>query len=994
MNEILPIVGIGASAGGLEALDTFFTSMPTNNNMAFVVVMHLDPSHVSLLPELLQRQTKMDVVKITDCVRIEANRIYVIPPNKNLSIINRELRLEERSDLRIKLPIDYFFKMLAQDQGSNAICVILSGTGSDGSLGLQEIKAESGMVMVQSPLSAKYDSMPKNAIATGLADFILPPDEMPQCLIKYIKNIHPNDSSNENNTAISNNILHEILVLIRNQIGHDFSLYKKKTIYRRIERRMHVHQIKNIKDYLSFIQKDNHEITILFRDLLIGVTSFFRDKEAFDVLMNSIIPELLLKKPDNYTIRVWIPGCSSGQEAYSIAIALLECIEKSKSNINIQIFGTDIDEYAIDHARSGVYPDTIISEIGEKYCKKYFTKEGNKYRINKSLRDMLVFATQNLIKDPPFSKIDLICCRNLLIYFGPELQKNILPIFHYSLKDDGILFLGPSETTGQSNLYFEIIDKKWKLFKRKYKKKTTTSSLHFSDPMSSLKMNRINLPATTTQIEEFSALQLVEIILKQSHIAPCVIIDNQHNIIYVHGRLGDYLEPAEGRSSSNILDMARTPELKDILSHSIRKSLLQKNEIQKKSIITGNKEDKKFIDITIKPLPDFSGFKDLLMITFLENVQKKNTENNKETAKDSDLNDDNILRKELESTRENLQTTIEELETSNEELKSSNEELQSTNEELQSTNEELETSKEELQSLNEESVTVNAELQSHIDELSTANDDIKNLLDSTQIATVFLDTELKIRRYTPKMTDIINLLPSDVHRPIDHLSSSLQNIKLSDAAAIVLKTLEKIETEVRDDKNKFYRMRTLPYRTANNVIAGVVMSFEDITKIKDVEIELRESEQRYRSLFDHCPVTIIELDISELKNYIVNNQLISVAQLKSHLKSNKIMDNNIKNLIQVLNINESGLSLFNEPNKKKLLDSLPNIIINHDYIFNQIKIIIEECTNIIFTSKIHTSEKSITNCEITITIPKHVSNERALNSILVIIPETNGREEG
>ena len=987
MKENCPIVGIGASAGGLEALETLFRYMPDNSGMAFVVVMHLDPSHVSLLPELLQRQTKMDVIKIHSSEQVEANKVYVIPPNKNLQISDNVLELIQRPDLRTKLPIDSFLKTLAQDQGYNAACIILSGTGTDGTLGLKEIIAESGFALAQSTLSAKYDGMPRSAIATGLVNFILDPSEMPGQLIRHFKTSVMNRSNKVVDTEILTNILSKILLIIKNKTGHDFFLYKKKTIFRRIERRMQVHQIEHINDYLLLIEKDDQEVTTLFRDLLIGVTSFFRDKDAFNVLANNILPELLENKPNNYTVRVWIPGCSSGEEAYSVAIILQEYMTASAKNMNIQIFATDVDEYAIERARSGRYPEAIINDLGDKYCQRYFTKNDGYYHVKKSLREMVVFATQNLIQDPPFSKLDIICCRNLLIYFSPELQKNIFPIFHYSLKEEGILFLGPSETTGQSNNYFEIIDKKWKLFKRRSLLKNSTTGLHFTESLSPLKMEKTNTPSTTARITELSALQLVEIILKKNNVPPCVIIDSQMSIIYVHGRLGHYLEPAEGRLSNNILEMARTPALKEELSSAIRKAILHKKDVQKKSITVGMDDNKIFLDLTVKLLQEIANLKDLLMISFSERIHT--TPATVINTQSKPNNDTSILLKELENTRDDLQTTIEELETSNEELKSSNEELQSTNEELQSTNEELETSKEELQSLNEESVTVNAELQSHIDELSMANDDIRNLLDSTQVATVFLDTELKIRRYTPKMKDIIHLMPTDIHRPIAHLSSSLQNIKLTDVASAVLQTLDKSETEVCDDNNKFYRIRALPYRTANNVIAGVVISFEDITAIKETENALKDSEQRYKSLFDNCPFTVLEVDASGLVEYIDTHNLTTLEKLESHLKNKDLIKDNITDLLHVLNINDSGVLLFDGSDKKSLLKQLPNLIETHTFLLNHMQAIIEHKSNIIFTSKIHTFSQKTLECQVTITIPKIKKMSHSVNTILVMIPEAN-----
>lgn len=463
------IVGIGASAGGLEALEAFFKAMPDNSGISFVVIVHLDPHHASILPELLQRTTNLNVITITDDTKVKPNSVYVIPPNHNISILNGKLQLLNFPEPRTgNLPIDVFFSALAQDQGHNAVAIILSGTGSDGSQGLKEIKAENGLVIAQDELSAKYDGMPRNAIATEMVDFVLSPDKMPEKLIQYSRqNNHSELINVEGETNQLHNTLKQIILLIHRKTGHDFSLYKKNTLFRRIERRMYIHQLNNIDAYLGFLQNNEDEISILFKELLIGVTSFFRDKEAFDLLVSSILPAILEGKPDDYTIRIWVSACSTGEEAYSIAICVKEYLNSINRNLHIQIFATDIDEKAISIARSGLYAENALANVDDTIRDRYFFRENGQYRIIKGIREMLVFATQSLIKDPPFTKLDFISCRNVLIYFSAELQKKIFPIFHYSLNANGILFLGSSETTGQFNEYFEMLDKKWKFYKRK-----------------------------------------------------------------------------------------------------------------------------------------------------------------------------------------------------------------------------------------------------------------------------------------------------------------------------------------------------------------------------------------------------------------------------------------------------------------------------------------------------------------------------------------------
>jgi len=859
-----PIVALGASAGGLEAFETFFKAMPADSDIAFVLVAHLDPTHVSLLPELVQKRSRMKVHQVRDGMRVQRNNVYVIPPNKNLTILNGTLQLMDLTRPRgANLPIDSFFRSLAQDQGANAVCIILSGTGTDGTLGLKAIKGEIGMVMVQDEESAKYDGMPRSAISTGLADYVLPPAKMPEQLIKYSRHAFqkgaPKITSTEGNTP---NSLQKIYIILRTQTDHDFSLYKKNTICRRIERRMNVHQIDDIKDYARYLQESEREVDILFKELLIGVTNFFRDASAFEALRDEILPKLLADKPDDYTIRVWVAGCSSGEEAYSLAIILQECMMLMKRHFNVQIFGTDIDEDAINVARTGLYPGSILVDVSPERMKRYFTKEEDgQYRIKKTTREMVVFAPQNVIKDPPFTKLDILSCRNLLIYLGPELQKKLLPVFHYSLKPDGVMFLGSSESIGQSSDIFSVLDKKWKIFHKKATSLTAHPILDFPSAPVVLEQVEPDVPESIRKAEEISALQLVETILQQSHTPPCAIIDDASNVVYIHGKTGRFLEPAEGKISVNILEMAR-PGLKPGLASAIRKVAMHKQEIIQRDLQLEHNGGHLYLDLSVKPVLEQSMMRGLMMVMFEEKPKASKKDRSKPpiVATRPKGKSADELERELIYTKENLQTTIEELETSNEELKSTNEELQSTNEELQSTNEEMETSKEELQSLNEESATVNAELQSRIDELSQTNDDMKNLLDSTDIATLFLDADLCIRRFTPKATDIIPLAGTDSGRPIKHFATSLVDTDLSEYGMKVLKDLAVREIETKSKDGRFYSMKVRPYRTVSNLIDGVVITFEDVTTRKEDEVTLGVSEQLYRTLFDLANDSIVLID--------------------------------------------------------------------------------------------------------------------------------------
>jgi two-component system CheB/CheR fusion protein len=837
----LPIVGIGASAGGLEAFEAFFAAMPVDSGMAFILVPHLDPTHSSIMPELIQKRTRMRVLQIEDGMHVEPNTVYVVPPNQNLSILNATLQLMELHRPRgINLPIDSFFRALALDQGPNAVAIILSGTGSDGTLGVKAIKAETGMVMVQDQDSAKYDGMPRNAIATGVADYILSPAEMPAKLIKYLHHsVNTTAAAILEDDGRRSDTLQKICILLRTRTGHDFSQYKKNTILRRIERRMHVHQIDEVENYVTYLQKSEVELDILFRELLIGVTHFFRDPQAFEVLREKYLPELLGDKPDDYTLRVWVAGCSSGEEVYSIAILLQEVMEDLGRRINIQIFGTDIDEDSVNAARTGIFPASITSDVSDVRLQRWFFKEDNQYRVRKSIREMVVFAVQSIIKDPPFTKLDLTCCRNLLIYLGPELQKRVMSLFHYSLKPEGILFLGSSEAIGQAQDLFTVLDKKWKIYRRRPGLFAARRILEL--PPVPIRDNILpNNPESIRKVEELSAFQLIESILKEVDAPPCVIIDDASDIVYLHGRTGRYLEPVIGKVNVNILEMAR-PGLRVDLATAIRGAAAHNHEYVRKGVAIEHDTGHISIDLTVKPVKGYSALRGLMLVMFKEiplpEKSKGAITKGRKRAKNTAVE---ALEQELHHTRENLQITIEELETSNEELKSTNEELQSTNEELQSTNEELETSKEELQSLNEEAVTVNAELQGRIDELSQTNDDMKNLLDSTQIATIFLDLELCVRRFTPKAVDIIPLAGIDSGRPISHFATALIDTDLEEYAHEVLEDLNMQEREVRSKDGAHYRMRIRPYRTTNNVIDGAVITFEDITALKETQAALNE----------------------------------------------------------------------------------------------------------------------------------------------------------
>lgn len=845
------IVGVGASAGGLEALKGFFSNMPSDSNIAFVVIQHLDPKHKSIMGSLLSKFTNMSVMEVEDGMLIKPNGIYLNPPNTNMAILNRTIQLIGLEKTHsVNLPIDYFFRSLSQDQSENSICIILSGTGTDGTLGSKAIKAAGGMAMVQEEKQAQYDGMPRSAIDTGLIDYILPVEQMPVELIKFTQ--HPYIESPEKVGITKQkfqNYLQKIFILIRSQTGHDFSNYKQNTIRRRIERRLAVHQIDNIADYVRYIQQTPLEVEALFKDLLITVTNFFRDPESFEVIRKKIIPNLLKQSITDGTFRCWVPGCATGEEPFSIAMLLVEVLEETNQHLNIQIFATDIDEDAIEIARLGIYPDSIAADVSPERLKRFFIKEDNVYKIKKQIREMVIFATQNLIKDPPFSKLHLISCRNLLIYMDQVLQKQILPLFHYTLNPNGVLFLGSSESIGEFSDLFIPVDAKWKIFKRQgilFERDANYPHIPFRNPS-------VTFPKTFDKkiIRETDIRDLAHKIILDEFSPSCVLINEKYEILYFSGNTEKYLTPPIGEPSFNILKMARE-DLRYRISTALHKAIKQKVTVKSEGLQVKQNDNYLTVDLIIKPISETSERPGLVMLVFKDITLKKTKDINENDFSGETVENQRfvVLEQELQSTKEYLQTTIEELETSNEELKSTNEELQSTNEELQSTNEELETSKEELQSTNEELVTVNSELQNKVDELSQANNDINNLLASTEIGTIFLDNNLCIKRYTPAMTRIFNLIQSDIDRPISDITANIAYEKLFEDAKLVLETLTRREVEIQNKDKDWYSMRIAPYRTTENVIDGVVITFVDVTSVKKAEETVKKSEEEYRQIFN------------------------------------------------------------------------------------------------------------------------------------------------
>lgn len=863
------IVGIGASAGGLEAFKTFFTELPDAPGMAFVIVQHLDPTHKSLMVDLLKKYTKMQISEVKNHTEVVKDHVYIIPPNKDMAIFNGILHLMEPSLPRgFRKPIDFFQRSLANDQGLRAVGIILSGTGTEGTMGLKDIKGHGGLTIVQDPETAQYDGMPRSAITAGVQDFILPIKEIPKLLIKYSKNRNLKPIEKPVEAVKNKDLLEKIFILLRNETGCNFGDYKDSTVIRRVEKRMAINQITKLEDYIKYLHKNTEEVIKLFNELLIGVTSFFRDKEPFEILKKEVIPKIIEKKSNGDTIRIWIPGCSTGEEAYSIAIIFDEVISKQKKNLKVQIFASDIDEKAINIARLGLYPDTIVTDVEKDRLYSYFSVEGQSYRIKKEIRDQIVFAEHNLMKDPPFSKLDMISCRNLLIYLNIEAQKKVFSIFHYALINEGILLLGSSESLGEYADAFEVIDRKNKFFNRKNLQPDKMPQLgyHFHNPLPTIKA--VSVPILK-KVQQDNLATITQRLLLSNYTPACAIIDNKGDAVYFSGNTGKYLQPSPGQASLNIVDMTRKG-LKTALRTIILKAKKSKKLEVASNINVKTNGNFQTIKLTARPLNESLNDNGYLMIIF-EDIDTSTEKPAKiKIEKTENVSEVNALQQELDTTKEYLRSTIGQLEASNEELKSSNEELQSSNEELQSTNEELETSKEELQSVNEEIITVNTELQGKIDELAQSYDDMNNLLASTEIGTIFLDDKLKIKRFTPSMSKIINLINNDIGRPVEHLSSNLNYDTLVADVKNVLAKLTPFTTSVKSHDGIWYQMQIMPYRTAQNVIEGVVITFVDITKEKTMAEELKKIKENYEHLLESTKTVVYTQDKNLVYTSIAN----------------------------------------------------------------------------------------------------------------------------
>lgn len=911
INKPKLIIGIGASAGGLDAFRAFFSKTPKNTGMAFILLPHLDPSHQSLMAPLLASKINMPVLEATDDMIVESDHVYILPPGKEITITDLHLHLNE-----VTLPrqqwtaIEHFFTSLAKAQGERSVAIILSGTGSHGTLSFRDIKLAGGMILAQDPSTTLHYQMPQSAINTGLVDLIVAPEEMPAILIEYASHPYLEQTTN----AITEEILkkmYRILAYLRTRIKYDFSGYRKNMLLRRIQRRMCVNQTNNLDIYYDFLKANPGEAIALNKDLLIGVTSFFRDNDAFEFLIQQVMPDLISSCTEENPIRIWVPACATGEEVYTITMLVFEAFEQAKKPVTALIFASDIDEESLKVAREGIYPKSIESDISSDRLACFFeltTK--NNYQVKKALREKIIFATQNLISDTPFSRLDLISCRNFFIYLQPELQHNALNTFHFSLNPGAVLMLGPSESLGKNKNKFETLSKKWRIFKSI----KVTNKLPVNFPVE--RHSQLNFPTKslhkTASYQTTTPARFAELVnrdLLEEYAPAAVLINRVYEILHFQGPTVDFLEFPKGVPTHDLITL-----LREGLRARVRTAVdyvLKENQpivdLEAKVKRNGHYLP---CTLTVRPVFDPKLPRDLLLITFEEKTgsasnKVKRTETLSLTEKDASIIEQ--LEYELNATREDLHSTVEELESSNEELKASNEEVMSMNEELQSANEELETSKEELQSMNEELNTVNSELHFKVEELEKSYDDTQNLLSSTDIATLFLDRKLKIRLFNPAIGKLLNLIESDIGRSIGDFSAKVANNDLLTDARLVLEKLTPIEKDVwsveNTQKNCCYLRRIVPYRTVDDHINGVVITFVEITKRYQQKVLLEERvRERTKALNDReARLTSIMQFASEAIVVMNDHGLITdfnqAAEVMFGYQFNEISGVNIKKLV-------------------------------------------------------------------------------------------------
>jgi len=836
----LRIVGLGASAGGLEPLQQFLAGVPTGSGLAYVVVQHMDPTHKALLAELLQRATSMPVREAVNAQRIEPDAVYVIPPNSELTVLGGALHLAIPLQPRgQRLPIDVFFSSLARELGPRAVGVVLSGMGSDGTQGLEAISSQGGLTLAQQPDSAQFDSMPKSAIASACVDIVALPADMPERILGVTGRQPAPDTPPFESDADPASELETVLELLQDRTRHDFAPYKSNTQLRRIARRMAVHGIDSMTAYADFLRDNPQELDLLFKEMLIGVTSFFRDPEVWRELSDSVLPTLIERhSKDAGPLRAWVIGCSTGEEAYSLAMAFTEAVESMPAcaGCELQIFATDLNADAIAAARRGRFASTIARDIPAERLARFFSERPDGYLVEKRIRDMVLFAQHDVILDPPFTRLDMLSCRNLMIYFGNALQRRLVPLFHYSLRSGGALLLGSSETVGRAQSLFSPLHPKSRLYWRSDNGHAMGAVVFPTHrrPSSQTATQETTLPPMNTPPANLQAL--ADQLLLQSFSPSAVLVNDGGDVVYISGRTGRYLEPAAGKANWNIHVMAR-PAIRAQLAVALRTALQEKTSVELHGLRLDD-ETTAMVDITVQAVTQPKSMEGMAMIVFRDVPPAPNRRARRTKVGDAA---DTAISDELIRSREEIHALRQEMRASQEELQASNEELQSTNEELQSANEELTTSKEEAQSMNEELQTINGELQSKLDDLALAQSDMQNLLNSTDIATLFLDKDLNVRRFTEQIARVVHLRAADIGRPLSELASTLLYPEMHDDVKETLRTLAFSEKQIATSDKRWFTVRIMPYRTLANVIQGVVITFVDITIAKELESRLRKA---------------------------------------------------------------------------------------------------------------------------------------------------------